>query len=563
VDWRHGSKILVYCCLTHTQLDDVLLLSRLAPSVVCVRDRTRPHAELDLGSAHLAAGNTEPSRTDQRFNTPRNGDTGVVSHPADATSAPPNTTSGAAAATTTAAAATTEVANVAAAAAAAAVAMDVTADCWLVREGGGLFSRVAAQGWPESVSQRLCNLPTSLLSPVSALQGPMGQAHGAANQGDGAGTVVLGSEDALVLDLLDPGKWRPGGDSGGGGLFRSGKVLKDGGGSGVAKAGDDSSGGRVHGMLFTTEGALGANMQERCYAAVRRALVRVVLEMHREWAASGGVAGAFPQTAADAAARSPAIDGTTSVAPDAWDPINRGAWHPNFVSQRLFTIRRADVWSRVGAARRAGCGGCGTQGGRPTSHSSAVTLAGGVCDSTRPSGATPISIVLPPPQPQPQQQQQLSAPAHPPSSSNQDQRVTALATEPPYLGADGDSEIVAQLSGAPRAPRLLKRDQACTSCEPLTTSQLLQHLQRLPWYAGQVAHVQPLPARPATYAEPAVPLSPATQRALAAQGLTRLYSHQAQAVNALRQGANVAVTTSTASGKVREWCGLKAHWCHS
>ena len=74
-------------------------------------------------------------------------------------------------------------------------------------------------------------------------------------------------------------------------------------------------------------------------------------------------------------------------------------------------------------------------------------------------------------------------------------------------------------------------------------------LRRIPGYAHQIAHVQPLPPRVARFAMPATPLPDALVAALAARGITQLYAHQAAAINAARAGDHLGVVTTTASGK--------------
>ena len=63
-----------------------------------------------------------------------------------------------------------------------------------------------------------------------------------------------------------------------------------------------------------------------------------------------------------------------------------------------------------------------------------------------------------------------------------------------------------------------------------------------------LAHQEMIPARPARYA-PLEGLPDPVARVLAAQGIDRLYTHQAAAVALVRAGENVLVVTSTASGK--------------
>ena len=77
----------------------------------------------------------------------------------------------------------------------------------------------------------------------------------------------------------------------------------------------------------------------------------------------------------------------------------------------------------------------------------------------------------------------------------------------------------------------------------------MRHLESLPGYRDQIAHVEELPARPARFASPEEPVHPALAETLRRRGIHKLYAHQAEAIRALRQGSNVAVSTSTASGK--------------
>ena len=78
---------------------------------------------------------------------------------------------------------------------------------------------------------------------------------------------------------------------------------------------------------------------------------------------------------------------------------------------------------------------------------------------------------------------------------------------------------------------------------------LVAQLQKQRSYRGQVIHVEHLPARKARYGTLDRPLPPVLQAALRRIGADPLYSHQAQAINAARQGQHVILTTGTASGK--------------
>jgi DEAD/DEAH box helicase domain-containing protein len=65
----------------------------------------------------------------------------------------------------------------------------------------------------------------------------------------------------------------------------------------------------------------------------------------------------------------------------------------------------------------------------------------------------------------------------------------------------------------------------------------------------RLVHLERLAARPARYGEPAVPFHPEVLERLTARKINRLFSHQATAVDRLRAGESVALSTGTGSGK--------------
>ncbi|MGQ9627627.1 MAG: DEAD/DEAH box helicase [Anaerolineae bacterium] len=83
----------------------------------------------------------------------------------------------------------------------------------------------------------------------------------------------------------------------------------------------------------------------------------------------------------------------------------------------------------------------------------------------------------------------------------------------------------------------------------MDTRDFLDHVKRHPAYRGQIQHVEHIPARPARYGKLDRPMHPFLEEALRRVGIGRLYTHQAQAINAVRAGKHVAVTTGTSSGK--------------
>ncbi len=83
----------------------------------------------------------------------------------------------------------------------------------------------------------------------------------------------------------------------------------------------------------------------------------------------------------------------------------------------------------------------------------------------------------------------------------------------------------------------------------MKTSAFLHYLTAQPTYSGQIVHIEHIPPRDASCAELDEPLVSSLQDCLNEHGLLPLYIHQAEAVNSARQGRNVMVATSSASGK--------------
>jgi DEAD/DEAH box helicase domain-containing protein len=89
---------------------------------------------------------------------------------------------------------------------------------------------------------------------------------------------------------------------------------------------------------------------------------------------------------------------------------------------------------------------------------------------------------------------------------------------------------------------------------PLVTekSPLISYVQSLTSsakFSPQIVCQRHIQAIKATYAQPQQPLDQAIASGLRRQGIERLYSHQAQAINAVREGHDLIVATPTASGK--------------
>lgn len=77
----------------------------------------------------------------------------------------------------------------------------------------------------------------------------------------------------------------------------------------------------------------------------------------------------------------------------------------------------------------------------------------------------------------------------------------------------------------------------------------LETIETSPDYRQQIACVKRIPRRDAAYGEVDPPIGGLTGEALERSGITRLFTHQAESISAVRAGENIAVVTGTASGK--------------
>jgi len=78
---------------------------------------------------------------------------------------------------------------------------------------------------------------------------------------------------------------------------------------------------------------------------------------------------------------------------------------------------------------------------------------------------------------------------------------------------------------------------------------LLDEIRNESQYRNQIVHEERFAARPARYGVLSRPLTAPVTASLARLGITRLYTHQTQAVDDVREGTSIIVTTGTASGK--------------
>lgn len=92
-------------------------------------------------------------------------------------------------------------------------------------------------------------------------------------------------------------------------------------------------------------------------------------------------------------------------------------------------------------------------------------------------------------------------------------------------------------------------ERECRDTTPFQPMEMLEHLKKGFGSRGQVVHVEDISARTATYVDIPGELSGKTISALVNLGIYRLYSHQAEAIQASLARKNVVVATLTSSGK--------------
>ena len=83
----------------------------------------------------------------------------------------------------------------------------------------------------------------------------------------------------------------------------------------------------------------------------------------------------------------------------------------------------------------------------------------------------------------------------------------------------------------------------------MDVSSFLSQLESLHWYHGQIVHQENIPSRTPSSGSLERPLHPKLSGPLESLGIQSLYTHQAEAITALRSGENVIVATGAASGK--------------
>ncbi|KAJ4960378.1 hypothetical protein NE237_020288 [Protea cynaroides] len=89
----------------------------------------------------------------------------------------------------------------------------------------------------------------------------------------------------------------------------------------------------------------------------------------------------------------------------------------------------------------------------------------------------------------------------------------------------------------------------CQDTNVLSPGEMVDHLRNGFGSQGQIVHIEEIGVRKAVYVEIPNELSENTRSALQRIGVTRLYSHQAESIQASLSGKDVVVATMTSSGK--------------
>ncbi|KAK9066603.1 hypothetical protein SSX86_013926 [Deinandra increscens subsp. villosa] len=89
----------------------------------------------------------------------------------------------------------------------------------------------------------------------------------------------------------------------------------------------------------------------------------------------------------------------------------------------------------------------------------------------------------------------------------------------------------------------------CNETNPLLPNEMVEHLRAGIGSQGQMVHVEEINGRIANFVEIPTYLSERMQSVLKLSGVSKLYSHQAESVEASLAGKNVVISTMTSSGK--------------
>ncbi|KAG8763126.1 hypothetical protein FRC15_008152, partial [Serendipita sp. 397] len=133
------------------------------------------------------------------------------------------------------------------------------------------------------------------------------------------------------------------------------------------------------------------------------------------------------------------------------------------------------------------------------------------------------------------------------------QAVNELIEACPRDGADGPVELVKQAARdhiPVKAKGDVQQSLVMKNAERPPMTEIIEELRREDWYRDQIVEHRSLPRKDPLIGELAVPLPENVVEGLhKSRGISKLYKHQADAINAVKDGKHVIVCTATASGK--------------
>ena len=83
----------------------------------------------------------------------------------------------------------------------------------------------------------------------------------------------------------------------------------------------------------------------------------------------------------------------------------------------------------------------------------------------------------------------------------------------------------------------------------MNSNEIIHEIKLDPGYEDQIVFIKKYSKKAAKYGSLSNTLPPVLEETLINSGISKLYTHQAESINNIRNGENVVIVTSTASGK--------------
>ncbi|XP_057441075.1 uncharacterized protein LOC130732945 isoform X2 [Lotus japonicus] len=125
------------------------------------------------------------------------------------------------------------------------------------------------------------------------------------------------------------------------------------------------------------------------------------------------------------------------------------------------------------------------------------------------------------------------------------EEMLAAIKDHSFVGKENKSKRVKRSSTTKKPDNHI----GCHDTKSLLAVDMVEHLKKGIGSEGQIVYIEDICARKATFSEIPTELSEKMRSALKSIGISKLYSHQADAIQASLHGKNVVVATMTSSGK--------------